>query len=108
MSMAEYLLSVFRMKPMVVMSWGARNFKALNDDKGLSFNVNGFVYRGVVKVEYDIGSDTFSVTVRGETTDDVHVGELIDLIDVLVETGDMGDGRYEDAVRDWLNTAVLQ
>ena len=107
MSMAEYLLSIFRMKPMVVMSWGACNFKALDDDKGLSFNVNGFVYRGTVTVEYDRGSDTFSVTVRGEKTDDVHVGELIDLIDVLVETGDMGDGKYEDCVNDWLKTAVL-
>lgn len=105
--MVEYLLSVFRMRPMVVMSWGACKFKALDDDKGLSFNVNGFVYRGVVKVEYNRGSDTFSVTVRGEVTDDVHIGELIDVIDVLVETGDMGDGRYEDNIRDWLKTAVL-
>jgi len=107
MSMAEYILSIFRMRPMVVMSWGAQKFKALNDDKGLSFTVNGFVYRGMVTVEYNRGSDTFSVTVRGETTDDVHIGELIDVVDVLVETGDMGDGKYEDTVRDWLNTAVL-
>jgi hypothetical protein len=59
-----------------------------------------------VTVEYNRGSDTFSVTVRGETADDVHIGELIDLIDVLVETGDMS-GEYEDCIRDWMKTAVL-
>jgi hypothetical protein len=107
MSMAEYILSIFRMRPMVVMSWGAQKFKALDDDKGLSFQVNGFVYRGIVKVEYHRGSDTFNVIVRGETTEDVHIGELIDVIDVLVETGDMGDDKYEDHVNDWLKTAVL-
>jgi len=107
MNMAEYILSVFKMRPMVVMSWGAQKFEALDDDKGLSFQVNGFVYRGIVKVEYDRGSDTFTVIVRGEATEDVHIGELIDVIDVLVETGDMGDNKYEDQVNDWLKTTVL-
>jgi len=108
MKMAEYILSVFKMRPMVVMSWGAQKFKALEDDKGLSFQVNGFVYRGIVKVEYDRGSDTFNVTVRGETTEDVHIGELIDVIDALVETGDMDDVGYEDCVNNWMKTAVIR
>ena len=106
MNMAEYILSAFRMRPEIPMSWGAHEFRALENNKGLSFRVNGFVYRGIVKIEFNRGSDTFSVTVRGETTDDVHIGELIDLIDVLVETGDMG-GEYEDHVRDWMKTVVL-
>ena len=108
MKMAEYILSVFKMRPMVVMSWGSQKFKALDDDKGLSFHVNGFVYRGIVKVEYNRGSDTFTVIVRGEVTEDVHIGELIDVIDALVETGDMDDVRYEDCVNDWLKTAVIR
>jgi hypothetical protein len=107
MKMAEYILSILRSRPMVVMSWGSQKFKALENDKGLSFTVNGFRYQGIVKVEYDHGSDTFTVIVGNEVQEDVHLGEVVDVIDVLVETGDMGQDDYEECVTDWLKTAMI-
>ena len=80
----------------------------MEDDKGLSFWVNGFVYCGIVVIEYDKGSDTFSVIVNDERTEDVHVGELIDVLDVSVEAGDMGQDEYEECLNDWSGTEVME
>ena len=107
MNMADYILSVLKTKPVVVMSWGAQKFRRLEDNKGISFQVNGFMYRGIVKVEYDRGSDTFNVIIGEDTIEDVHVSELIDVLDVYVETGDMDRGDYEDCLNDWLRTVKI-
>ena len=104
MRMTEYILTILRSNPVVVMSWGAQKFRVLEDDKGLTFEVNGFRYKGIVKVEYDRGSDTFNVIVGKETVEDVHLNEVVDVLDVLIETGDMDAGDYEETVNDWLKT----
>ncbi len=87
--MAEYILSILRTQVLVVMSWGAHNFHALRN--GLAFCVEGFLFTGIVKVEYDAASDTF--TVKCENKDGslwkqrqcVYFDELVDVIDELVE-----------------------
>ena len=89
MEMAEYILSILRTQIAVLFSWGAHNFTAIKD--GLKFNVQGFVFKGIVKVLYDGGSDTF--VVRLENADgslhsehtEVYLDCLVDVIDRAVE-----------------------
>jgi len=107
MRMSDYILTILKAKPVIVMSWGAQKFRRLDDNKGLSFTVNGFRYRGIVKIEYDRGSDTFNVIIGENTIEDVHIGELVDVIDVYVETGDMGQDDYEECVNDWMRTVKI-
>lgn len=85
--MAEYILTILRSQLMVVFSWGFNSPKRLPDDKGLRFNVEGFKYRGVVEVIYNIGKDFFDVvlTDNGTRVEDVYLDNLINVIDNLVE-----------------------
>ncbi|MBQ5704517.1 MAG: hypothetical protein IIV49_05405, partial [Alistipes sp.] len=69
-----------------VFSWGFNSPKRLPDDKGLRFNVEGFKYRGVVEVIYNIGSDLFEVHLSdGTKVEDVYLDNLVEVIDSLVE-----------------------
>ena len=85
--MAEYILTILRSQLMVLFSWGFNSPKRLPDDKGLRFNVEGFKYRGVVEVIYNIGKDLFDVvlTDNGTRVEDVYLDNLINVIDNLVE-----------------------
>ena len=85
--MAEYIMTILRSQLMVVFSWGFNSPKRLPDDKGLRFNVEGFKYRGVVEVIYNIGSDLFDVvlTDTGTKGEDVYLDNLVEVIDSLVE-----------------------
>ena len=85
--MAEYILEILKSQLMVLFSWGPHNFKRLPEDKGLSFQVEGFKYRGVVEVIYNIGKDLFDVvlTDNGTRVEDVYLDNLINVIDNLVE-----------------------
>ena len=46
---------------MVVFSWGFHKPQRLPNDKGLAFQVDGFKYKGMVKVIYNVGADLFEV-----------------------------------------------
>ena len=85
--MAEYIMTIRRSQFMVVFSWGFNSPKRLPDDKGLRFNVEGFKYRGVVEVIYNIGSDLFDVVLpdTGTKVEDVYLDNLVEVIDILVE-----------------------
>ena len=80
-------MTILRSQLMVVFSWGFNSPKRLPDDKGLRFNVEGFKYRGVVEVIYNIGKDLFDVvlTDNGTRVEDVYLDNLINVIDNLVE-----------------------
>lgn len=99
MNIAKYILEFFRQKVAIVMSWGFHNAAAIRN--GIRFEVDGFLFSGVVKVLYDEGYDTF--TVRLETSngafvkerEDVYFDELVDVIDRLVEKCP----NYEERVR---------
>ena len=43
--MAEYILNILRSQLMVVCSWGFHNPTALPNNMGLSFMVDGFLYK---------------------------------------------------------------
>lgn len=89
MEMAQYILSILRTQIAVLFSWGAHDFTAVKN--GLKFNVQGFVFSGIVKVLYDGGSDTF--VVRLENADgslhsehtEVYLDCLVNVIDRAVE-----------------------
>lgn len=88
-SMAKYILSILRSNSLVVMSWGAHNFKATAT--GLSFQVNGFIFTGKVVVEYDEGPDLFTIRFYRQdgslfkVEDYVYVDALVYVIDRNVE-----------------------
>lgn len=87
-SMANYILSILKCNITYLWSWGAHNFKAI--ENGLAFSVQGFIFTGIVNVIYEGGSDTFIVrlekdgqTVKEENT--VYLDNLSDVIDGIVE-----------------------
>ena len=99
--MAEYILSILRTQIVVMWSWGAHNFTAIND--GLKFNVQGFVFKGIVKVLYEGGSDTFIVrlenvdgSLHSEHTE-VYLDNLVSVIDNAVEK-DCSQSEYVEKV----------
>ena len=85
--MAEYILQILRSQLMVVFSWGFHRPTALPDDRGLSFFVDGFKYKGEVQVIYNEGVDLFEVvlTNTGERVEDVYLDCLVNVIDGMVE-----------------------
>ena len=86
-AMAEYILQILRSQLMVVFSWGFHRPTALPDDRGLSFLVDGFLYKGEVQVIYNEGVDLFEVvlTNTGERVEEVYLDCLVNVIDGLVE-----------------------
>jgi hypothetical protein len=93
MEIAKYILSIFKHYTAIVFSWGAHNYTAIegNDEGegGLLFNVNGFKFRGQVKVMLNF-MDTFDVYLikNGKVVDnikDVYLDQLISVIDNRVE-----------------------
>lgn len=84
--MAEYILQILRSQLMVVFSWGFDNPKRLPEDKGLAFEVDGFIYQGRVEVVYNEGTDLFEVHLSNGTIEtDVYADCLVQVIDGLVE-----------------------
>lgn len=88
MEMAQYIMSIFKAKLMVVWSWGVNSPMAMPN--GLRFKVQGFKFRGVVEVVYNEGKDLFEVSFikHGkvvEVVDDIYFDILVDVIDTKVE-----------------------
>ena len=99
--MANYILSILKADPIVIMSWGIDKINALPDDRGVSFVVNGFIYKGKVEIVYNEGSDLFDVKIGEETHTDIYFDELVSFIDREVEKGNSEDV-YNKKINDWL------
>lgn len=103
--MVEYILSILRMKLMVVFSWGFHRPMSLPDDKGLAFKVDGFKHRGWVFVKYNEGKDMFDIELRDKSLnivrsiEDVYFDQLIAVIDNAVEHTE----NYEEQVKGLYN-----
>ncbi len=88
-TMAKYILSILRSRATIVMSWGFNSAVALQN--GIAFRVQGFLFKGVVRVLYDEGTDAFVVRCEKRNgslwkeRQDVYFDELVDVIDELVE-----------------------
>ena len=88
MEMAKYIMSILRAQVVILWSWGFQNPIAV--ENGLCFKVQGFKFRGVVKVKYDEGSDLFDVSyIKSgkviKTMEGIFFDELVSTIDEYVE-----------------------
>ena len=91
--MAEYILKIIRSGGAVTWSWGPAVFRPVEYDgmAALRFTVNGLIHKGDVAVAYNRGADTFEVYCLDRndkvlsSMGDVHLGELVGVIDRLVE-----------------------
>lgn len=89
MEMANYILSILKHQSMVVFSWGFNSPTALSN--GLMFKVQGFIFKGWVKVVYNEGSDLFDITLLSykmeiqKEIEGVFFDELVNVIDSNVE-----------------------
>ena len=100
--MAEYILQILRTQLMVVFSWGFHRPTALPDNRGLAFQVEGFKYKGMVKVIYNIGADLFEIHLDdGSIEENVYADQLVDIIDSMVERTD----NYSQSVKKTYNIA---
>ena len=100
MEMGRYIMSILKTQLMVMWSWGFNSPVAI--DNGLRFKVQGFKFKGVVKVVYNEGRDLFVVSfVKSgkvvKTLDGVYFDTLIEVIDNYV--GKTSD--YEKRVKEY-------
>ena len=89
MEMAKYIMTILKTQLIIVWSWGFHNPVAL--DNGLQFKVQGRLFKGIVRIEYNEGRDLFDVSfIKAnkvvETVDGVYFDSLVDTIDFYVES----------------------
>lgn len=91
MDLANYIFSILKSSRIIMWSWGFSNPKALPNNEGLIFRVNGFKHKGCVKVVYNEGMDLFEVILLDnqnnelQRIEDVYFDQLVDIIDEAVE-----------------------
>ena len=97
---ANYIFSIFRTNPFVVMSWGIDPKTVKTIELGLEFHVQGFKHKGLVRVTLNEAEDLFVVELideNGKTVDTTHsvfCDNLVAIIDSLVERTD----NYEQSI----------
>lgn len=108
-SMARYIWRVFQHSA-IPLSWGICFASVRTLSNGTEFHVQGFKMTGYVKVEYDEGSDTFTVTLtpndnkeNRKIIENVYLDNLISVIDENVEYCE----DYETKVRQWLRKQAV-
>ena len=108
-SMARYIWRVFQ-HSVIPLSWGICFASVRTLENGTEFHVQGFKMTGYVRVEYDEGSDTFTVTLTPDdnpknriTIKNVYLDNLISVIDENVEYCE----NYETRVRQWLRKQAV-
>lgn len=108
-SMARYIWRVFQ-HSVIPLSWGICFASVRTLSNGTEFHVQGFKLTGYVKVEYDEGSDTFTVTLTPDENkgnmkiiENVYLDNLISVIDENVEYCE----NYETMVKQWLRKQAV-
>ena len=90
-TMANYIMQILRSQLVVVLSWGFHSPKTLPNNRGLKFQVNGYLHQGTVEVVYNDALDLFEVRTLNndgsikESTEDVYLDCLVNTIDGMVE-----------------------
>ena len=88
---ANYIFSIFRINPFVVMSWGINPASITIVDVGVKFHVQGFIHTGFVQVVLNEGEDLFEVMLISEegeiskTIEHIFVDNLISILDSEIE-----------------------
>ena len=108
-SMARYIWRIFQHSA-IPLSWGICFASVKTLENGTEFHVQGFKLTGYVRVEYDEGSDTFTVTLTPDdnpknriTIKNVYLDNLISVIDENVEYCE----NYETKVKQWLRKQAV-
>lgn len=108
-SMARYIWRIFQHST-IPLSWGICFASVRTLSNGTEFHVQGFKMTGYVRVEYDEGSDTFTVTLTSDDNkenrkiiENVYLDNLISVIDENVEYCE----NYETKVRQWLRKQAV-
>ena len=107
--MARYIWRVFQ-HSVIPLSWGICFASVRTLSNGTEFHVQGFKMTGYVRVEYDEGPDTFTITLTPDdnlknriTIENVYLDNLISVIDGNVEYCE----NYETKVRQWLRKQAV-
>ena len=90
----------------VLWSWGIAEQRAMiyNNMASLGIRVNGYIHKGWVIIALNEGKDLYNIYLLDkkqnvkETIEDVFVEDL-DVLDSLIETGEMSKQEYIDKVR---------
>ena len=108
-SMARYIWRIFQHST-IPLSWGICFASVRTLSNGTEFHVQGFKMTGYVKVEYDEGPDTFTITLTPDDNkenrkiiENVYLDNLISVIDENVEYCE----NYETKVRQWLRKQAV-
>ena len=108
-SMARYIWRIFQYSA-IPLSWGICFASVRTLSNGTEFHVQGFKMTGYVKVEYDEGPDTFTITLTPDDNkenrkiiENVYLDNLISVIDENVEYCE----NYETRVRQWLKKQAV-
>ncbi len=107
MSIADYIFKILKSQPIVLMSWGADRFVQMKDDKGLSFYVSGFVYKGKVEIVYNDGSDLFDIKIGEQKYTGIYFDSLVSFLDGKIEK-DCSDEGYNRKANDFLKKTILE
>ena len=108
--MANYIFSIFRTNPFVVMSWGINPASITIVDVGVKFHVQGFIHTGYVQVVLNEGEDLFEVTLISEegetlkTIEHIFVDNLICVIDDAVEKCE----NYQERISQEYGSGIFQ
>ncbi|GAT63392.1 hypothetical protein [Paludibacter jiangxiensis] len=89
---ASHIMNCLLAQKMIVWSWGFNSPIYLRD--GLQFNVQGFIFQGVVQIKYNEGTDLFYINfIKNKKILDVFLNVSIDM---LIDTLDCYIEKVED------------
>lgn len=104
------IIDVLTLNKAILWSWGGMEFRCveLEGMVGVVFTVNGFLYKGLILVLYDEGRDCYRVSkanvkngaihaLKSMLNDEIYFDDLVQYIDVWVETGG-DDENYREMV----------
>lgn len=98
---AQYIINIFRIDPVVVLSWGINN--VVTRKNGLEFKVQGFKFQGCVSINFNEGTELFDISFQNEKgvekIDGVYGDRLVDVIDRHVEYTGVN---YAKDIDNWL------
>jgi hypothetical protein len=106
MKISDYILGILTSSLSIFKSWSTSNFKELENNSGLSFTVNGFLYKGELSIVLDHGSDAFIVTIGENQYTHIYLDMLVDFIDSKIEK-DCDDSEYESKVREFFFASLF-
>ena len=89
MEMAQYIYSILKSEFNIMWSWGVNS--PIFIENGLMFKVQGFIFKGWVKIMYNKGTDLFDIVLLSpkmevkKEIEGIYFDMLVDVIDSNVE-----------------------